>query len=46
VGAILVRFLILAIAADSIRFEQSFYDDGGKSWELNWLAIDTRVKDR
>jgi hypothetical protein len=43
--AILVRFLILPISADSIRFEQSFSDDGGKTWELNWVAVDTRVKD-
>jgi hypothetical protein len=27
------------------RFEQSFSDDGGKTWEVNWIAIDTRVKD-
>ena len=41
--AILVRFLILPISTDSIRFEQSFSDDGGKTWELNWVAVDTRV---
>ena len=43
--AILVRFLILPVSADTIRFEQSYSDDGGKTWELNWLAVDTRVKD-
>ncbi len=42
--AILVRFVISPITADSCRFEQSFSDDGGKTWELNWIAIDTRVK--
>jgi len=42
--AILVRFVIADVTADSIRFEQSFSDDGGKTWELNWVAIDTRVK--
>lgn len=26
------------------RYEQSFSDDGGKTWEVNWIAIDTRVK--
>ena len=41
--AILVRFIIAPIGADSCRFEQSFSDDGGKSWELNWIATDTRV---
>ena len=44
--AILVRFLILPITSDSIRFEQSFSDDGGTTWELNWVAVDTRVKSR
>ena len=42
--AILARFVITPITADSIRFEQSFSADGGKSWELNWVAMDTRVK--
>jgi hypothetical protein len=42
--AILARFIITLITADSIRFEQSFSDNGGKTWELNWVAIDTRVK--
>lgn len=42
--ATLVRFLILPVSADTIRFEQSFSDDGGKTWELNWVAVDTRVK--
>jgi hypothetical protein len=43
--AILVRFIITILSADSARFEQSFSDDGGKTWEANWLATDTRVKD-
>jgi hypothetical protein len=43
--AIYVRFVISIITPDSIRFEQSFSDDGGKTWEPNWIAIDTRVKD-
>jgi len=42
--AILVRFVISPITSDSIRFEQSFSADGGKTWELNWVATDTRVK--
>ncbi len=42
--AILVRFVISDIKADSCRFEQSFSDDGGKTWEVNWIAIDQRVK--
>jgi len=42
--AILVRFVVSPITPDSCRFEQSFSDDGGKTWEVNWIAIDTRVK--
>ena len=42
--AILVRFVISDITPESCRFEQAFSDDGGKTWEVNWIAIDTRVK--
>ena len=41
--AILVRFVISDIKPDSCRFEQAFSDDGGKTWEVNWIAIDTRM---
>jgi hypothetical protein len=43
--AIFVRFVISDITPDSCRFEQAFSEDGGKTWEVNWLATDTRVKD-
>jgi hypothetical protein len=43
--AILVRFVISDITPNSCRFEQSFSDDGGKTWEVNWIATDTRVND-
>jgi hypothetical protein len=43
--AILVRFVISNITPDSCRFEQAFSGDGGKTWEVNWIAIDTRMKD-
>ncbi len=39
---ILVRFVISDITPSSCRFEQAFSDDGGLSWELNWIATDTR----
>lgn len=42
--AILVRFVITPLSADSCRFEQAFSDDGGKTWEVNWIATDTRVR--
>jgi hypothetical protein len=43
--AIFVRFVISDIAPNSCRFEQSFSDDGCKTWEVNWIATDTRMKD-
>jgi hypothetical protein len=43
--AILVRFIISDVTANSARFEQAFSDDGGKTWEVNWIAVDTRMKD-
>jgi hypothetical protein len=42
--AILVRFVISDVTSTSCRFEQSFSDDGGKTWEVNWIAVDTRGK--
>jgi hypothetical protein len=42
--AILVRFVISDITPNSCRFEQAFSEDGGKTWEANWIATDTRVK--
>jgi hypothetical protein len=27
------------------HFEQSFSDDGGRTWEVNWITDQTRVKD-
>ena len=42
---ILVRNVWSDITPDSCRFEQAFSDDGGKTWEVNWIATDTRVKD-
>jgi hypothetical protein len=41
--AVLVRFVISDITANSCHFEQAFSGDGGKTWEVNWLATDTRV---
>jgi len=40
---ILVRNVFSDITPDSCRFEQAFSADGGKTWEVNWIAVDTRV---
>jgi len=36
--AILVRYVWSDISPQSARMEQSFSDDGGKSWEVNWIC--------
>ncbi len=38
---IYVRSVIRDIMPTSYRFEQSFSQDEGKTWELNWVAVDT-----
>jgi len=43
--AVYVRFLWSKITPDSAHFEQSYSDDGGKTWEVNWITDQTRVKD-
>ena len=43
--SILVRFIISDITPASVRYEQSYSDDGGKTWEVNWIAVDTRIKE-
>jgi hypothetical protein len=40
--AIFVRFVFSDITPKSFRLEQAFSDDGGKTWEANWLASFTR----
>jgi hypothetical protein len=34
---VLVRFVWSNTNSDSPHFEQSFSDDGGKTWEVNWI---------
>jgi hypothetical protein len=43
--AILDRFVISDITPNSCHFEQAFSEDGGKTWEVNWIGTDTRVGD-
>jgi hypothetical protein len=40
---ILLRFIWSRITPNSAHFEQSFSDDGGKTWEVNWITDQTRV---
>ncbi len=42
---VLVRNVFSEITPKSCHFEQAFSDDGGKTWETNWIATDTRVLD-
>ena len=43
--AILVRFVVSVLTPDSCRYEQAFSDDEGETWEVNWIATDTRVEE-
>jgi hypothetical protein len=43
---ILVRNVWKDISANSCTFEQAFSEDGGKTWEVNWLAVDTRIPEQ
>jgi hypothetical protein len=40
--AIMVRFAITQISNNQIRFIQAYSADGGRTWEENWIATDTR----
>jgi hypothetical protein len=41
--AIFVRNGFSGITPDASRFEQAFSDDGGKTWETNWVMTFTRA---
>jgi hypothetical protein len=41
---VLVRNVWSDITPNSCHFEQAFSTDGGKLWETNWIADDTRMK--
>lgn len=42
---VLVRYQWSRITANSAHFEQAFSEDGGKTWEVNWITDQTRVKE-
>jgi hypothetical protein len=41
---ILIRFIWSKTDTDKPHFEQSFSEDGGKTWEVNWITDQVRVK--
>ena len=38
-----VRFVWTDVRSDTPHWEQAFSTDGGRTWEVNWIATDTRV---
>jgi hypothetical protein len=42
---ILIRFDRTSMTTNTPHFEQSFSEDGGKTWEVNWITDQTRVQD-
>jgi hypothetical protein len=43
--SVLVRFSMWSITADTAQSEQAFSEDGGKTWEVNWINKYTQVKE-
>jgi len=43
---ILVRFIWSKTNTDMPHFEQAFSEDGGKTWEVNWITDQTRVPEK
>jgi hypothetical protein len=41
--AVTVRYVWDAVSHDKTHFEQAFSQDGGKTWEVNWVYDGTRV---
>ena len=42
---VIVRFVWTNTTTNTPHFEQSYSDDGGKTWEVNWITDQTRVSD-
>ena len=42
---VLVRFSIWPIGVDEAQSEQAFSDDGGRTWEVNWINHYRRASD-
>jgi hypothetical protein len=43
--SIFIRFIWTKTNSNTPHFEQSFSEDGGKTWEVNWITDQTRVSD-
>jgi hypothetical protein len=43
--SIFVRFLWSKTNTDTPHFEQAFSEDGGKTWEVNWITDQTRTRE-
>ncbi|HZX59438.1 MAG TPA: hypothetical protein VFE54_11960 [Mucilaginibacter sp.] len=43
--AIWVRFTVFPIGPDSMQSEQAFSNDGGQTWETNWINKYSRIKE-
>ena len=43
VRPILVRFIWSGVTTATPRWEQAFSDDGGRTWETNWVMDFTRA---
>jgi hypothetical protein len=39
---VFVRFIFSGISTSSFKIEQAFSDDGGKTWETNWITTFTK----
>jgi hypothetical protein len=40
---IFIRYVWSDVTPNSAHFEQSYSDDGGKTWEANWITDQTRI---
>ena len=42
---VFIRFIWSDTTTNTPHFEQSFSEDGGKTWEVNWITDQTRVSE-
>lgn len=44
--AVFVRFIFSGMSDTTFRIEQAFSDDGGRTWETNWITTFTKDRDQ